>query len=69
MSPTDFGFAKLISMHDESFFANFAVLNVQPRFTVVLPNGCYLTVFENSISNILRNSYPYLKVFEKNLQS
>lgn len=37
MSPTDFGFAKLISMHDESFFANFAVFNVQPRFTVVLP--------------------------------
>lgn len=37
MSPTDVGFAKLISMHDESFFANFAVFNVQPRFTVVLP--------------------------------
>jgi len=37
MSPTDFGFAKLISMHDESFFANFAIFNVQPRFTVVLP--------------------------------
>lgn len=38
MSPTDFGFAKLISMHDESLFANFAVFNVQPRFTVVLPS-------------------------------
>jgi len=38
MSPTEFGFAKLISMHDESFFANIAVFNVQSRFTVVLPN-------------------------------
>lgn len=37
MSPTDFGFAKPISMHDESFLAKFATFNVQPRFTVVLP--------------------------------
>lgn len=38
MSPTDFGFAKLISMQDESIFANLAIFNVQPRFTVVIPD-------------------------------
>lgn len=38
MSPTDFGFAKLISMHDESIFAKFAKFSIQPRFNVVLPN-------------------------------
>ena len=37
MSPTDFGFAKLISMHDESIFAKFAKFSIQPRFNVVLP--------------------------------
>ena len=37
MSPTDFGSAKLTSMHDESFFAKLAVFDGQPRFTVVLP--------------------------------
>lgn len=48
MSPTDFGFAKLISMHDESFFANFAVFNVQPRFTVVLPQKKIFATIENN---------------------
>lgn len=38
MSPTDFGSAKLTSMHDESFFAKLAVFDGQPRFTVVLPH-------------------------------
>ncbi len=42
MSLTKFGFAKRISMHDESIFANFAVFNVQPRFTVVSPRFKYL---------------------------
>ena len=40
MSPTDFGSAKLTSMHDESFFAKLAVFDGQPRFTVVLPKDC-----------------------------
>jgi hypothetical protein len=35
--PTGFGFCELSSMHNESVFANFAVFNVQPRFSVVLP--------------------------------
>jgi hypothetical protein len=50
MSPTDFGFAKLISMHDESFFANFAVFNVQPRFTVVLPVHCVAAIYPINVS-------------------
>jgi hypothetical protein len=37
--PTGFGFCELSSMHNESVFANFAVFNVQPRFSVVLPPG------------------------------
>jgi hypothetical protein len=35
--PTGFGFCELSSMHNEPVFANFAVFNVQPRFSVVLP--------------------------------
>ena len=47
MSPTDFGSAKLTSMHDESFFAKLAVFDGQPRFTVVLPQSgsCVKTRF------------------------
>ena len=45
MSPTDFGFAKLISMHDESIFAKFAKFSIQPRFNVVLP---YLNTADKS---------------------
>ena len=55
MSPTDFGFAKLISMHDESSFANSAVFNVQPRFTVALPphgNGRSIHHIANGINYI-----------------
>jgi hypothetical protein len=58
MSPTDFGFAKLISMHDESFFANFAVFNVQPRFTVVLP----FCVVQGRITNFLGFSATFFEI-------
>jgi hypothetical protein len=32
-----FGFCELSSMHNEPVFAKFAVINVQPRFSAVLP--------------------------------
>ncbi len=40
--PTGFGFCELSSMPNEPVFANFAVFNVQPRFSVVLPLALFL---------------------------
>jgi hypothetical protein len=35
--PTEIGWAKPLSMHNEPIFANFAFVNVQPRLNVVVP--------------------------------
>jgi hypothetical protein len=47
-----FGFCELSSMHNEPVFAKFAVINVQPRFSAVLPlySGSQLTIALTALS-------------------